>query len=288
MTQHAALKDPEYTTPGTSKGLLDVFRHRYLLTLLLRKGVSTRYYGSVLGWVWSYVRPGAQFLMYYLVIGVIMGAHRDIDYYPIYLFAGITAVNLFSETLRNTTSAIVDNASLVKKIYLPRELFPIAAAGVAMIHFLPQAILLILISIIFGWQFSLASIAAFAAGLIIIMVFAVGLGLFFGAINVAYRDARNIVDIILMFATWASPVLYSWQMVRDLAPSWFFHGFMANPMTVAVELFHNSFWLSLTPETERPVHLLFYTSVAAVISLVTLFIGQLVFRRQEGSFAQNL
>ena len=288
MTQHAALSDPEYDTPGKSKGLIDVFRHRYLLSLLLKKGIATRYYGSVLGWVWSYVRPGMQFLMYYLVVGVIMNAHKDVKLFPIYLFAGIVAVNLFSEVLRNTTSSVTDNRALVQKIYLPRELFPVSAVGVALVHFLPQAALLLIVSIIFGWTIGWLQILAFVLGVLIIVTFGLGLGLFFGAVNVAYRDARNFVDLILMFATWASPVLYMWTMVYDRAPYWLYRLYMANPMTTAVELFHDAFWLPLAPDAPRPGDLVFNIWVGVGLSILMLVIGQTVFRKLEGSFAQRI
>ncbi len=280
--------DPDYSTPGTGRGLLDVFTHRYLLRLLMRKGVATRYYGSVLGWVWSYVRPGAQFLMYYLVLGVILDVNRGIEWFPIYLFSGIVAVNLFSETLRNTTLAITDNRALVRKIYLPRELFPVAACGVALVHFLPQAALLLLVALLCGWTIGWLQVVAFFGGVLLILGFGLGLGLFFGAINAVYRDAKNIVDLILMFSTWASPVLYSWEMVQDKAPDWLMHIYMSNPITGAVELFHDAFWLPLAPNSHRPEQLVMYLLIGFGVTLFALFVGQLVFRKLEGSFAQRL
>lgn len=281
-------KDPAYSTPGKSRGLVHVLQQRYLLSLLMKKGVATRYYGSVLGWAWSYVRPAAQFLMYYIVIGVIMGVNRNIDYFPIYLFAGIVAVNFFSETLRNTTSAIVDNRALVRKIFLPRELFPVSACGVALVHFLPQASLLLVVVIFTGWTLGWLQVVGFIVGVLLITGFALGLGLFFGAINAVYRDAKNIVDLILMFATWASPVLYSFVMVKDRAPEWLYHIYMSNPMTASVELFHDAFWLPLAPHSQRPEYLTEYVLIAAGITVFTLLIGQLVFRKLEGTFAQRL
>lgn len=288
MNAKAILDDPDFREPGAGGGLLGVFKHRYLLSLLLRKGVATRYHGSALGWMWSYIRPAAQFLMYFLVVGIIMGGRDGITLFPIYLFSGIVAVNLFSEVLRNTTSAIIDNKALVKKIYLPRALFPVAALGVGLVHFLPQAVLLLLVAIFLGWTVGWIQIAAFVGGVALILAFALGLGLFFGALNVAYRDARNFVDLILMFATWASPVLYSWTMVKERAPEWLYHVYMSNPMTAAVELFHTAFWVPLAPNDSRPTDFLLHLLAAIVIALGTLLIGQLTFKKLEGSFAQNL
>lgn len=288
MSQHPALTDRDFDVPGSSRGLIEVFKYRYLLRLLLKKGVSTRYHGSVLGWVWSYIRPAAQFLMYYLVIGVILGADRGMELFPVYLFCGIVAVNLFSESLRNSTSAMVDNKSLIRKIFLPRELFPIAAVGVAVIHFLPQTLLLLAVVLILGWTIGWIQVAAFVLGMLIIIIFALGLGLFFGAINVAYRDARNFVDIILMFATWASPVLYSFELVKERAPDWLYQIYMLNPMTVGIELFHEAFWVPIVTDPVRPDVLPMNILWGFLIAIGTFVIGQFVFRKLEGSFAQLL
>lgn len=288
MVYEKALSDPAFDTPGRSRGLISVFQHRYLLNLLIKKSTATRYYGSALGWIWSYIRPGMQFLMYYLVIGVLLGANRGVPWFPVYLFSGIVAVNLFSEVLRNTTDSIVSNKALVQKIYLPRELFPVAATGSALIHFLPQAAVLLIVAFFCGWTVGWLQVGAFILGVVFILVFGLGLGLLFGAVNALYRDARNLVDIILMFATWASPVLYSWTLVYERAPYWLYRLFMANPMTTAVELFHDAFWLPLAPGVERPGDLLFNVYLGIVLVIATLIIGQLVFRRLEGQFAQRL
>lgn len=288
MAYPSARTDPDFQTPGASRGLLDVFSHRYLLALLLRKGITTRYYGSALGWIWSYIRPAALFLMYFLIIGVVFGANQGIEAYPIYLFAGIIAINLFNEVLRNATTAITDNAVLVQKIYMPRELFPVAATGVAIVHFLPQVILLLAVILFSGWTFGWIAVLAFIGGLVIIVTFSLGLGLFFGAINVQYRDATNFVDLILMFSTWASPILYSWEMVESIVPNWLFQLYMANPITTAVELFHNAFWLPIAPDSARPDNMLMNVGIALVLSFGTLAIGQAVFRKAEANFAQAL
>lgn len=288
MTQHVALTDPRFSTPGSSRGLVGVFKERYLLGLLLNKGITTRYYGSVLGWVWSYIRPAAQFLMYYLVIGVILGANRGIENFPVYLFTGIITVNLFSEILRNTTSAILDNKALVQKIYLPREIFLFAATGVGIVHYLPQVAILVVVCLVVGWTVTWLQLGAFLLGLLILIVFTLGLGLFFGAMNVAHRDWKNIVDIILMFATWASPVLYSFEMVQAKAPEWLFHLYMANPVTTSVELMHTAFWAGTLPDAPRPDLLWLNVLIGVFLALATLVVGQAVFRRLEGTFAQNL
>lgn len=288
MTEHPVLSDRDYERPGSSRGLLSVFQKRYLLKLLVLKGIKIRYYGSALGWIWSYIRPLAQFFMYYVFIGIVLGVNRGIEEFPIHLFSGLIVVNLFSEIFRNTTSAITDNKSLIQKIFLPRELFFVAATGGALIHFLPQAAVLLVLVQFWGWTISWIQVVAFLAAIIIITIFTLGVGLIFGALNVAHRDMRNIVDLILMFATWTSPVIYSFTMVRDKAPEWLYLIYMGNPVTVAVELFRTAFWRPVVDNPPVPEMLLPFTFLALGISIVTLLIGQLVFSRLEGSFAQHV
>lgn len=283
------LDDARYRAPGDSRWLLDVFRYPHLLSMLMKKGTSTRYYGSVIGWGWSYVKPAIQFFMYFFMIGIVLGSNRGIENFPLYLFSGIILLNFYSEATRAATNSITANSSLIKKIYLPRELFPVSAVGSAFIHFIPQLILLMIVSWIYGvrmttWMAPLYVLIA----LVIILMFTLGLGLFFGAINVAFRDAKNIIDVLLMFAIWMSPVLYLHEKMRDVLPAWLYQLYMVNPVSVSVELFHLSFWAPAVAEPSTPDFLLTNTIAGFGIALGTLLLGQVVFRKLEGDFAQNL
>ncbi|WP_353112160.1 ABC transporter permease [Microbacterium sp.] len=304
----AAVPRSAFDTPGRSHGLIDVIRWRYLLRLLVRTGVTTRYRNSVLGWTWSYVRPAAQFLVFWVVLGIFMDLNKGIPNYPVYLFSGIVVINLFSEGFKNATTSIVGNAPLVRKVFLPRQLFAVSAIIVAFVHFLPQVALLLIVCLLLGWavHITVLSVLAFLAGMIIVMVFSLGLGLFFGALNVRFRDAENIVELMLLLATWASPVLYAWTMVHTAIvdrlhwPSWIVDLYLLNPITQGVELFHYAFWrpaseglvsgvgYSGNPMIELPPALGWNTLWTFLISVAALLIGQMVFRRLEGRFAQDL
>jgi ABC-2 type transport system permease protein len=280
----------QFDVPGQSRGLLDAFRWHYLLRLLIRTGVTTRYRNSVLGWTWSYVRPAAQFLVFWIVFGVFLDLNR-VPNYAVYLFSGIVVINLFSEAFKNATTSIVNNAPLVRKVYLPRQLFALSTVVVAFIHFLPQVALLLIVVLFLGWivHITVLGILAILAGALIVVLFALGLGLLFGAVNVRFRDAENIVELLLLLATWASPVLYFWTMVEKALPDWALRIYMLNPITEAVELFHYGFWYPVTTsDLPLPPDLAINVLWTLLISLVSIGIGQLVFRRLEGRFAQEL
>lgn len=284
------------TQPGQGRGLLDVLRQRFLLRLLVKKELRVRYRGSLLGMLWSYVKPAVQFAVFYLVLGVFLGMDQratggrgGIEDYAIYLFSGIVVVNYFGEGFSNATRSVVGNAALVRKIYLPRELFPVASVWVSAVHFFPQLLVLFVGALLSGWRPSLAAIAAFVLGFLVVTFLALGLGLLAGAVNVLYRDAENFVDLIVMIATWGSPVIYVWRQVADVLPGWAFTLYQLNPLTSAVELFHRAFWEpGVTGPIDRVPHLWTFGLSALLISIVLLAIGQLVFRRLEGRFAQEL
>ena len=216
--------------------------------------------------------------------------------YAIYLFAGMIVINFFSEGFGNGARAMVVNSALIRKIYLPRELFSLSTVWVALIHFLPQIVVMLIACIFSGWKPGVLNIASVVAGMLIVMLLSYGLGLIFGVANVFFRDSENLVDMFLMVATWLSPVLYSWALVRDTLYPWVFNLFMMNPLTVAVELFHYAFWHptltdhdKLAPTSQVVPHLFsFWTPVAIGVSLLTVLIGDFLVRKFEGNFAQEL
>ncbi|WP_022878043.1 ABC transporter permease [Microbacterium sp. B19] len=275
--------------PGGSVGLVDVFRRRYLLSLIVRKEIQIRYRGSILGWLWSYVKPLVQFFVFFIAIGVFLGMNGRVEFFPIYLLAGNTIITFFNEAFSNGTRSLIDNAALIKKIYLPREMFPVSSMLIAAVNVLPQIVVVIVIAMFYGWAPSLLHIGALLLALLIIALLATGLGLLFGAINVTFRDAQSFVEIIVMCAVWASPVMYQWEMVANQVPNWLFVLYRLNPLTVAVELFHYGIWFPLNPNGGEVIPgLPEFAAIAVAISLAFLLVGQLVFRRLEGRFAQDL
>ncbi len=286
------------TTPGQGRGLLDVLDRRFLLKLIVRKELRVRYRGSVLGMAWTYVKPAVQFGVYFLAMGIIMNQRETVPDFAVYLFSGIIVMNFFSEGFTNATRSILWNAPLINKIYLPRELFPVASLWVSVIHFFPQFVVMVIASVISGWRPMPLELLAGVLGFAIVGMLALGLGLIFGAVNVYFRDAENLVELIAMVATWGSPVLYHWSLVRNALPDWLWPIYMLNPLTPAVELFHYAFWFGATgrpallpePNGMAPIveNLWTWGGIAFAIAATTVFVGQLVFRRLERRFAQEL
>ena len=270
----------------------DIWKHRQLLGLMIRRDIKARYKDSVLGLLWTLINPLVQLGVYFLVMGQILGAARGIPNFAVYIFSGLTIYGLFSETLTGATGSIVANSGLVKKVYVPREVFPLAAAGSALFTFSVQVIVLIVASFTLGEPPLSWNILYFFPSVAVILVWALALGLLLSALNVYLRDVQYRIQVLLMLALWSSPIVYAWTMVGDLVarahmPSWVLEVYTSSPLTLAVLGFHRAFWSGATA-ADFPEHLLLRMLVAFVVGLVLLILCQRVFARLQGNFAQEL
>ena len=291
MTATAAGADTPLVVQGRGGGLREVAGRHFLLGLLVRKELRVRYRASVLGLGWSYVKPAVQFAVYFVGMGLLLRQNVVGDY-AVYLFGGLVVIGAFAEAVGNATRSVVANADLVRKIYLPRELFPVSSLCVAGVHLGPQLLVLLVGAVVAGWSPDLVGVLSLLAGLALTGLLALGLGLLLGAVNVLYRDVENVVDLVLMVLVWMSPVLYPWQRVADLlgSDSVWFGLYQANPLTVAVELVHRGTWAhaSAGNAAALPPGLAFRATVAFALAAALVALGQWVFGRLAGRFAQEL
>lgn len=287
-----------WRAPGQDAGWLNPVTERFLLRLLVKKELRVRYRGSVLGMVWSYVKPAVQFVVFYIALGVFLQLSKDTPAYAVYLFSGIVVVNLFGEVFGNATRSITGNAPLVSKIYLPSQLFPWSSMIVALVHFLPQLLVLVVGALIMDWRPSPTALVAFVLGMVILLVFTMGLGLLGAALNAAFRDVENFVDLIVMVATWLSPVLYRISMVQEaIGGTWVWWLYQLNPLTIVVELFHVAFWrygsqvvqrVPMDPTLTQPGEPFGLWWAGLLIAAATFVVGTVVFERAKRRFAQEL
>jgi ABC-2 type transport system permease protein len=277
---------------GTWSSMSDIWAHRELLALLVRRELKARYKDSSLGILWSLVRPLAQLLIYYFAIGQILGVARNIPGFAIFVFVGLTAWTLFTEIVSAGTTSIVNNSGLVKKVYLPREIFPLSSVGGALFNFLVQLAILVIATIVLGrppWDVNLlyAPLAV-----CILLAFGTALALILSAVNVYLRDIQHFVEVALLILFWASPIVYSYKFVADaLHGDWLEQIYLANPITLAVLGMQKAFWVQGSAQTHVanwPSDLGVRMWVVLAISLVLLWISQRIFSRLQGNFAQEL
>ncbi len=299
MTEHvvdpARVPDAPLVAPYPTGGLAEVFRRRYLLKLLVQKEIQARYSGSVLGLLWSYVLPLIRFSMYYFVIGLVLGLHKDIPNFPIHMFSALVFVHFFTETFSAGTRSVIKNKALVRKMAMPREMFPVSSVIVSAFHGLPQTLILVVALVFVGWEWDPAAIVAFIIGFAIMALFGTGLALMFSAFNVFFRDFAQVVATLTLFTHWLVPMIYPYSRVAksSLGDSPLLQLYLANPLTEAVLLIQRAFWVPTCPQARvctgpyaMPPHLFERGLVMVLVGLVFLWFSQRTFARLEGRFAE--
>lgn len=276
--------------PG--RRLQEILRHRELLWLLTRRDLQVRYRGSALGFLWTLIRPLVMLLTYYLVLGQILGAARGVPNFGIYIFSGLTIYMLFSESLGAAAGSIVNNAGLVKKIYLPREIFPLASVGGAIFLFAMQMVVLVAAVVFFQQWPDPFGLLYLLPSILLVIVYSLALGLLLSALNVYLRDVQYITEILLTLLMWASPIVYSWQMVADVIqrfglPAWALEVYTNNPLTLAVLGFHRALWSGGTP-ADYPADLALRMGIAGAVGVGFLLLAHYLFQRMQRSLAQEL
>lgn len=278
---------PSFSSSWTS--LREIWGQRQMLDLLIRRDLKARYKDSALGFLWSLVRPLTQLVIYYVVMGQFLGAARGIPDFAIYIFSGLTAYTLFSEVVNGATGSIVSNSGLIKKIYLPREIFPLASLGSALFNFAIQFGILVLATLVLGRFPVTPDLIYLVPSFVVIVIYSVGFGLLLAALNVYMRDIQYLVDVALMVLMWVSPIVYSWSMVKNVIRSpVVLEIYTNNPLTLAVLGFQRSLWIGGQGTAEYPGSLMLRLTVAAVVGLVLIVVFHRVFTRLQGNFAQAL
>ena len=284
------LGDKSGLVGGTKRAFADIWKRRELLRLLINRELKARYKDSNLGFVWSLFKPLSQLLIYFIVIGQFLGASRGIPSFAIFVFTGLTAWGFFLETVTGGTGSIVANSGLVKKVYLPREIFPLSTLGTSAVNSAIQLVILLSAIVVTGAIPSLAQLAYLPLALVVLVVYATLFALLLSALNVYMRDIQHLIEVITFLAFWASPIVYSYSYVQKaLAVNYpvAHEIYLANPVTLAILGFQRSLWAAGIDQP-YPVHLMIRLAVAALIGIVLIFGAHRVFARLEGNFAQEL
>jgi ABC-2 type transport system permease protein len=295
----AAAEAPQLRDPGVGGGLLEVLRRRYLLKLLVRKELKVRYQGSVLGMGWSYIQPLTRFMVYFLIIGLVLGISRRVPNFAVHIVAGVIFVHFFTETFGSTTRSVFKNKALVRKVGLPREMFPVASLLVSAVNIIPGLVVLFVVSVLTGWHPTWHFLPSLVLAFSIVAVWGFGIGLLFSAFNVYYRDFSKVVQVISSILPWSTPMIYAFDMVRDRFVgdiAWMLEVYLANPVANAVMLSQQALWLPTVDDITGPDRAALalpedlYLRGLVLVALGLLFVAfaQKVFTRLEASFAEQL
>ena len=269
---------------------------RQTLGDLVRKEMKVRYKSSILGMAWSMLNPLLYMAVFSLVFGIILP--NSIPHYPVYILSGLLAWNLFSTSLNVGARAVVDNASLVTKVYFPREILPLSSVGTALVDGGLQTLVLLLFMLLFrsyhpGLNWLLLPLAIF-----VLLTFTSALAMFVAALNVRYRDTQYLLTIVLLIWFWLTPVVYpSGKLVgKHVFGLSVEKLFMLNPIADVVFAFQRIFYGVVQPPGQpKPVllplsvgELAAVLAVVGVLSVVLLYLAWLTYFLRSGDFAEEL
>lgn len=208
-------------------------RYRYSLILLkqlVKTDFKLRYQDSVLGYVWSLLRPMFMFAILYVIFGVFIKATGDIPHYPVYLLLGIVLWNYFAEVTSGSVQAIVGRGDLIRKINFPKYVIIFAGSFSAFINlvlnFVVIAVLMVLTDTPLTWN-ALWMIPLIAE----LFIIAIALAFFLSALNVRFRDVNYIWEVILQAGFYATPILYAMSFVPAEAAKYM----LLNPMAQIIQ-----------------------------------------------------
>jgi ABC-2 type transport system permease protein len=227
-----------------------LWSYREVLLNLVRKELKVKYTGSVLGAVWSLVNPVVFLAVFSFVAAVLGGAAKD---YPIFLLAGLLPWNLFSVSLSGGAVSVIMNANLVKKVYFPREILPLATIGVALVDFVLQSAVflayIVLRAALFpGYALVLNTIWLYPIAFVALLLFTVAVAFWISSVNVRYRDLTHLIGLALLVWFWLTPIVYAIGRVHSTieahphAPWWFWDVYLLNPMTWVVSGFQTALY----------------------------------------------
>jgi ABC-2 type transport system permease protein len=252
----------------------------------------------VLGAVWSLLNPIVFLIVFTFVATVLGGAVRP---YPPFLLAGLLAWNLFNVSVLNGAQSVIANANLVKKVYFPREILPLATVGVALVDFVLQSAVFFVYLLVFGGGFRLDTVWLYPLAFVDLLLFSVALAMLVSSLNVRYRDVQHLIGLALLVWFWMTPIVYpigrvyQYLMVdstnRLAEPAWYVY--LVNPITWIVVGFQKALFHPEDPSTNPLApfttgQLGLALSIGAVILLVLLYLAWRLYFSMSGDFAEEL
>jgi lipopolysaccharide transport system permease protein len=253
--------------------LRELWEFRELLFFLTWRDVKVRYKQTVLGAAWAVLQPLMTMVVFSLFFGRLAGVPSDDVPYPIFSYTALVPWTLFATGLTQASNSLVGSANLIRKIYFPRLLVPLATVLSSLVDFAIAFAVLLLMMLFYGFV-PTANALWLPLLLALTLVTTLGVGLWLSALNVQFRDVRYTLPFLTQLWLFATPIAYPSSL---LPPQWrVLYGL--NPMAGVVEGFR---WALLgTGTAPGPM-----IAVSAVAALLLLASGALYFRRMERTFA---
>lgn len=252
----------------------EIWRYRELFWVFTWRDIKVRYKQTLLGASWAVFQPVVSMFIFTIFFGNFAKIPSGELPYPLFVLIGLVFWNYFSGVLSRAGNSLVENESIVKKVYFPREILPLSTIGASLLDFGISFLVLIAVSFYFHLVPKTLIFVIAPIALVIATVGAAGLGLLFSSFNVKYRDVRYVLPFFIQTMIFLTPVIYPTSIMR---PS-FRYLIALNPMSGVIEALRVLFAGSTA--INWPMF-----SISAAASVIFFIIGLYYFRSTERFFA---
>ena len=252
----------------------EIYTYRHMLFTLVKQDINGRYKGSIFGFLWTLLNPLFMLLVYSIVFQFVF--RSDIENYPIYLFICLMPWNAFNNMIGAGTTCVSNNASILKKVYFPREVLPLSVVISNTIQYFFSVVIIFIALLVSGVGISWYALLLPLVVLVQI-TFAFGLILMLSAANVYVRDVQYMMNPIMMIWMYASPILYSISMVPE---KWLWL-YKLNPMVSILQGYQNILYDQTLPDFKS-------LGIVFLVSIVICIIGYIIFNKLQRRFAEEV
>jgi lipopolysaccharide transport system permease protein len=255
------------------KDIKEITHHREVLWNFTLREIKVKYKQSILGILWAILQPLSMMAIFTIIFSRFIKMPSDGMPYPIFSFAALLPWVFFSNSIMSSASSIVSNMNLLKKIYFPREIFPIASILAAFVDFCIAGCIFMAMLIFYKTHISL-NILYLIPILLLEIGFILVISLFVAAANVYYRDVRYVIPLVTQLWMYASPVIYPISVVpQHLRPF-----YMLNPMAFIIDSYRKVLVLGVAPDWS-------YLGFVSIATIILLWFAYAFFKKIEMSFA---
>ena len=260
--------------------LRGLWEYRGFISTSIKNEFVARFSRSKLGGLWMIIHPLSQVAIYALILSNVLAARLpgiDNKYgYALYLMAGILAWNLFSEILSRCLTVFIEQGNLMKKMRFPRIALPVIVVGSCLLNNALLFVAVIIVFAVLGQAPNIQMLWLLPLTLVVV-AFAVGLGLVLGVLNVFVRDIGQVVPIILQVWFWFTPIVYS----ANIIPEYLRGTLDLNPMFSIVSAYHNIMVYQISPDLQK-------VGITVVLAFCLMLAGLFLFRRAAPEMVDSL
>ncbi|MDQ5984047.1 MAG: ABC transporter permease [Eubacteriales bacterium SKADARSKE-1] len=243
-----------------------------LLQNLTERDIKLKYRRSILGIAWSVLNPLLMMLVITQVFGLLLKI--KVENFPVYYIVGVAMWNFFSDATFMSLNSVIDSAPLIKKVYIPKYIFPLEKCMFALINFLFSLIAVVIVmlfqSVVPSW-----TIILFWVPILYCFVFAIGVSLILSALSVYFRDLLHLYSVVLTIWMYATPIIYPVSLVKG--STLVYNIIRCNPMYYYVEYFRSVVMYGIVPD-------LTWNLICVTFSVGFFILGVFVFNRAQRNF----